>query len=133
MSYYSRRLSLRSRTILGGKAINQCKSVTSDLRSIHNPGPNGSPQVGVHVGPIKPIKTRVLISDGSANPSLNITHVPRKVLLTLALTHDEPELLHRLAETVHAVVHVLHAVTQCVVLSGLHSLHGAHSLHERRA
>jgi len=92
------------------KTINHVQSITSN--------PSNISDLSLHIilgfafNFVKPIKTRVLVSQSSADPCLCITHLPPKRFLSQML-----QLTQCLAQLIHRVIYLLNTITQCNSLS----------------
>lgn len=62
--------------------VDQRQSITGQLRNVHNPPPNRRLNAALDSLPLKPLTTSGLISEGGADPCLNIAHNEIKVMAT---------------------------------------------------
>lgn len=107
--------------------VDERESIGSDLSNTDHSSPNGVLDPPILWLPSKPITTSALISQGRADPCLNIAYVPWKVL---TFNPAKLELLQRTCEPIHAVIDFLHTVMECCIFPWLEPLEGLALCHK---
>lgn len=94
--------------ILVRKLITERERITSDLRHISHPGPDGILDPAIKGPARKAVGAGGVIGERGADPRLQIAHVPGE--LRALAPAQALELLHRFAQPVDAVADLLEAV-----------------------
>lgn len=62
------------------EAIDEGKSIASDLCDADDPAPDGGLHIPRHEAPGEAVEASVFVGEGSADPCLDVAHVPHEVL-----------------------------------------------------